>query len=95
MKYWGYPDEEEAENLDTDWFYRRAFPAVWRRSVVMVNGLRQQVVVVALSGLSGLMHSVQRHHGPGGVLARTWAAGTMVMLGKIALALYLAMYLLT
>jgi multicomponent Na+:H+ antiporter subunit D len=95
MKYWGYPDEEEAENLDTDWFYRRAFPAVWRRSVVMVNGLRQQVVGVALSGLSGLMQSVQRHHGPGGVLARTWAAGTMVMLGKIALALYLAMYLLT
>ncbi len=95
MKYWGYPDEEESENLDSDWLYRRAFPAVWRQSVVAVNSARSIVVTGALAGVSSVMSGVQRHHGPGGLLSKTWSAGTMVMLGKIALAFYLILYLLT
>ncbi len=95
MKYWGYPDEEEAENLDTDWLYRRAFPALWRQGVTAVRSARAIVVTNALAGISGVLSGVQRHHGPGGLLAKTWTAGTMVMLGKIALAGYLVLYLLT
>ena len=95
MKYWGYPDEEEAENLDTDWLYRRAFPALWRQGVTAVRSARTIVVTNALAGISGVLSGVQRHHGPGGLLAKTWTAGTMVMLGKIALAGYLVLYLLT
>ncbi len=95
MKYWGYPDEEESENLDTDWFYRRAFPAVWRQGVAAVNSARSIVVTSALAGIDRVMSGVQRHHGPGGLLAKTWSAGTMVILGKIALACYLVLYLIT
>ena len=94
IKYWGYPDEEEAENLDTDWFYRRAFPWVWRRGVAAVNTLRVQVVGAALGGLFRFIGGVQKHHGPGGLMARTWAPGRMVLLGKLSLIFYLLLYLL-
>ena len=95
MKYWGYPDEEESENLDSDWLYRRAFPVFWNQAVGAINSARSIVVNGALAGVSSVMTGVQRHHGPGGLLSKTWSAGTMVMLGKIALALYLVLYLLS
>ncbi|MDE0882058.1 MAG: Na(+)/H(+) antiporter subunit D [Myxococcota bacterium] len=95
MKYWGYPEEEEAENLDTDWFYRRAFPALWRRGVIAINSLRVVVLGIALGRLSYFLGRVQKHHGPGGIMAATWTSSRMVFLGKLSLAFYLLLYLLT
>jgi len=95
MKYWGYPDEEEAENLDTDWLYRRAFPAVWSQGVQTVQALRTGVLAAALGGISAVLASARRLHGRGGVMATTWSAGTMVLLGQVALAFYLLLYLLS
>ena len=95
MKYWGYPDEEEAENLDTDWLYRRAFPAVWSQGVQTVQALRAGVLAAALGGISAVLASARRLHGRGGVMATTWSAGTMVLLGQVALAFYLLLYLLS
>jgi multicomponent Na+:H+ antiporter subunit D len=92
VKYWGYPDEIDSENLDTDWVYRRFLPAVWARGVGAVNAGRAAVLGAADGLLRAGMASVAKYHGPGGVMARTWATSQMVMIGKLMLAFYLLLY---
>jgi hypothetical protein len=53
------------------------------------------VLGIALGRLSFLMGRVQKHHSPGGIMAATWTSSRMVFLGKLTLAFYLLVYLLT
>ena len=59
-------------SLDTDFFYRRVGPAIWRsfvHALVVLNGLFQSLVVDQGRRLPQLWI---RYHGPDGPLARTW-----------------------
>lgn len=66
-------------SIDTDWLYRRALPrsAAWVRDqggavwFGLLLGLQQT--------LQGSVRALARHHGPQGVLARTWPTGSMVL----------------
>jgi multicomponent Na+:H+ antiporter subunit D len=84
-----YPPELRATNLDTDWFYR---------------GLGKRVVLAMARGIAGVhaaLHAriderlarfvvgLYRHHGPQGMLARTWPTGSMVLWVAILLGVYL------
>jgi len=84
-----YPPELRSTNLDFDWFYRRlgraAAESVGRGADAVWSGIGQAAGRTA----RGLARSVYRHHGPGGVLARTWPTGSMALWTTVMLAAYL------
>jgi multicomponent Na+:H+ antiporter subunit D len=89
-----YPPELRSVNLDFDWIYRKALPAVVRASVsfgrVVVNAI--QVPIHGL--LDGIYRLVYRLHGPEGVFARTWTTGAIAFWAVVVLCGYLVLYFL-
>ncbi len=89
-----YPAEIRSVNLDADWLYRRAAVRVARftgGAVAAVDAAFRGAVVAAVNkGLRGAF----RAHGPRGILARTWPAGSMVLWVSIILAAFLLLELL-
>ncbi len=84
-----YPAEIPSVNLDVDWTYRRAAAkaTVWVGSVV---GAADGAVRAAFLGaVRRTMRGAFRAHGPRGVLARTWPAGSMVLWVSILLSAFL------
>ena len=89
-----YPAEIRSVNLDADWLYRRAAVRVTRftgGAVAAVDAaFRGAVVGTVNKGLRGAFRS----HGPKGILARTWPAGSMVLWVSIILAAFLLLQFL-
>jgi multicomponent Na+:H+ antiporter subunit D len=81
-------------SLDTDWVYRRALPGVvgWvrRRGGAAWTG----VLGTLQRYLEGVVVTLVRHHGPQGILARTWPTGSMVLWVAVILAGSLVLYYL-
>jgi multicomponent Na+:H+ antiporter subunit D len=76
-------------SVDTDWVYRRALPAVtgW---VARVGGALWRGLLEALMRPIRLtMSGLSEHHGPQGLLARTWPTGSMLLWVAVLLALFL------
>ena len=81
-------------SLDTDWVYRRALPWVvgWVRRG---GGAAWTGVLGTLQRyLEGVIVTLVRHHGPQGILARTWPTGSMVLWVAVILAGSLVLYYL-
>lgn len=89
-----YPPELKQINLDTDWFYRfagkRAGIAIGRALIRLDHSLGRQ----ALKWLERFLATLYRHHGPEGVLARSWPTGSMALWATVLLAAYLIVYYL-
>ncbi len=88
-----YPAEIPSVNLDADWLYRRGARiavARVRAGVRAVDGAARRAV---LSAVRGGIRAAFRSHGPRGVLARTWPAGSMVLWVAIILAAFLLLEL--
>ena len=90
-----YPPELKSTNLDFDWFYRRLGLNVVNWGAALLARLAASVGSLTEGIVSGLGGALQRHHGPDGVLGRTWPTGTMafwttLMLGAYVLIVYLA-----
>jgi len=89
-----YPPELRAVNLDFDWTYRRLLPGAYRRLLGSLQPLdhavRQGTVEVTRDAVAALF----RHHGPRGLLARTWPTGSMVLWIAVLLGAYLLAFLL-
>ena len=84
-----YPAEIRSVNLDADWVYRRAGVRVTRvvgGAVGAVDGVFRRVV---LDTVRRGMRGAFRSHGPRGVLARSWPAGSMVLWVSILLTAFL------
>ncbi|TCO72726.1 Na(+)/H(+) antiporter subunit D [Chromatocurvus halotolerans] len=87
-----YPPELPSTNLDADWLYRRLAPSVIGHTASMVArwdaGMRSsgRLVLVRAAQL------VNRHHSPGGFLARTWSTGSAVFWVVAILAVYLLLF---
>ena len=80
--------------LDVDWFYRR-FGKVLAldftdRGAHAHSGLRR----LARRRAAALIAGLYRHHGPQGILARSWPTGSMALWAALLLAAYLALYYL-
>jgi multicomponent Na+:H+ antiporter subunit D len=78
--------------LDTDWLWRVAGRGLARLSVsqtsIAVARFQRTLVLRAERFVVGLY----RHHGPQGLLARTWPTGSMVLWVAILLGVYLFFY---
>lgn len=89
-----YPAEIPSVNLDADWSYRRAAPWLVRRvggAVASADAAFRQVVT---GGVRSTLRGAFRIHGPWGVLARSWPAGSMVLWVAIVLAAFLLFHFL-
>jgi multicomponent Na+:H+ antiporter subunit D len=80
--------------LDWDWFYRR----LWPRSLAEVRRVaepwRLRLRIGSLRRLGTVLGTLFLYHGPQGILARTWATGSMVLWVVILLGIYLVAYYL-
>ena len=84
-----YPAEIPSVNLDADWVYRRAAVRVTRFVGRTVGAADAAVRGVVLGGVGRAMRGAFRSHGPRGVLARSWPAGSMVLWVSILLTAFL------
>ena len=89
-----YPPELRSVNLDSDWIVRRLVPRMFgpvtRAFARLWTGTLDQLGRRATATLQ----TVHRHHGPQGVLERTWPTGSMALWVAILLALILLLYYL-
>jgi multicomponent Na+:H+ antiporter subunit D len=77
--------------LDVDWLYRRLGPALVRSLDRSADAAWNGVVSAAALGARTILGAVRRHHGPEGILARTWPTGSMAFWTTVMLAAYLVL----
>ncbi|MGY8814251.1 MAG: Na(+)/H(+) antiporter subunit D [Gammaproteobacteria bacterium] len=87
-----YPAEIPSINLDAEWIYRRMFPAIYNTIRKVITGIFGVIQGIVNIRLTDLLEGLARHHGPKGILARTWPLGSMVMWVAVLLFLYLILY---
>ncbi len=87
-----YPPELCSTNLDVEWLYRKLLPD-WIKSIkqpiVAINEIARNSIS---AHWDALMHIMFRHHGPHGILARTWPTGSMVLWVAVILVASLVLY---
>jgi multicomponent Na+:H+ antiporter subunit D len=80
--------------LDVDWLYR-APGARLASGVLEISSAGYRRLAAHLQrALDAALARIYRHHGPSGILARTWPTGSMVLWVAILLAYYLLRYYL-
>jgi len=89
-----YPPELPGINIDAEWVYRKALPVLARWSVVTLGSIRLDALSRAQRSTARLLRTIYRHHGPTGVLARTWPTGSMAFWATFLLVAYLVFYFL-
>ena len=89
-----YPAERPSTNLNSDWLYRKAAPALIARAMALGGTLRAAALAFGRALLEAAFNRLYRHHGPGGILARTLSTGSTVLWVAVLLGLTLLMYYL-
>jgi len=85
-----YPPELHSTNLDSDWFYRRAFPTILQNTFSIIWKIDAAIRQAFLGKLNQTMaYILQSHQGPSRLLSRTYPAGSMVLWVAVILAVYL------
>ncbi len=87
-----YPPELPGINIDVEWIYRKALPAVAVWLVSLGAHFRIGSLARVQRWLERTFNQIYRHHGPNGVFARTWATGSAALWTTVMLALYLLVY---
>jgi multicomponent Na+:H+ antiporter subunit D len=88
-----YPPEMRSVNLDFDWIYRRLGRDLVRISASVVSRRLAELGQFSSSVVGSALAALNRHHGAGGALARTWptsamALGVMLMLLALLVSYY-------
>ena len=87
-----YPPELRSVNIDVDWIYRWLGPRLGRRLSLGASPVDARVRLGMRRRLDTVVRALFRYHGPQGILARTWATGSMVLWVAILLGFYLVFY---
>ncbi|MDH5340568.1 MAG: Na(+)/H(+) antiporter subunit D, partial [Rubrivivax sp.] len=87
-----YPPEMRSVNLDTDWVWRRALPAVGEAGANFVGAAQGLLGRRAARIGSTLLAWVVRHHGADGWLAQPWQTRGMSLWVLVLLLGYLVLY---
>ena len=87
-----YPPETRAVNIDAEWVYRRLAPRLLRRATDAAVAWHLRLQLGFLRRLGTVIGTLFLYYGPQGILARTWATGSMVLWVVILLGIYLIAY---
>ncbi|MCW8861920.1 MAG: Na(+)/H(+) antiporter subunit D [Rhodospirillales bacterium] len=87
-----YPPELPSVNIDAEWVYRKAFPNVTRSIIRVFGPIDGNLRGLVRRRIDRFIAGVFRHHGPQGILARTWPTGSTVLWVAILLMVYLLVY---
>ena len=79
-------------SLDFDWFYRRFLSEIATEFAGFGSRTHVTFMVLAQRRIERIIAGVFRHHGPEGVLARTWPTGSTVLWVAVLLGAYLLLY---
>ncbi|MCT8971251.1 Na(+)/H(+) antiporter subunit D [Microbaculum marinisediminis] len=82
----------ETITLDFDWFWRGLGKALGREFDWRMLAAWEAVANRTASQARRFVAGVYKHHGPRGVLARTWPTGSMVLWATLLLAAWLLVY---
>jgi multicomponent Na+:H+ antiporter subunit D len=88
-----YPAEMRSVNLDVDWVYRRALPALIRWITRLGSRVGEPVLALVSAQLDRAYRLIYRLHGPTGVFARTWTTGAIAFWAVVGLFGFLLLYL--
>ncbi len=78
--------------LDTDWLLRKPLLIVWQDFVLQLFALGLRGRSLSVSSLIRGFKFVFRHHGPRGVLSRSWPTGSIALWVAILLASYVVLF---
>lgn len=84
-----YPPELPSINIDAEWTYRRLLPRMVNGMVALFAPLDRAMRGLTLARLERFVERLYRHHGPEGIMARTWPTGSTALWVAILLAIYL------
>jgi multicomponent Na+:H+ antiporter subunit D len=87
-----YPPELPSINIDAEWTYRWLGPRLVRGLVTLFDTIDGAVRRFALRRLDRALAGIFRHHGPTGILARTWDTGAATVVILVLLSAYLVIY---
>lgn len=87
-----YLADAKALNLDFDWVFRRLFTGLIEACIRIFGPVDRAVREGLLRQVGWIVQGVFRHHGPEGMLARTWPTGSTVLWVAVLLALYMIFY---
>lgn len=73
-------------SLDFDWFYRRFLRIVAKEFTVRSSDARERLEKRTIERVEAFISRLYKHHGPHGILARTWPSGGMVLWVTVMLA---------
>jgi multicomponent Na+:H+ antiporter subunit D len=88
-----YPPEKRGVNLDFDWTYRKALPALIRWVSTLCGAGGERILAAASRQLDRAYRLIYRLHGPTGVFARTWTTGAIAFWAVLGLFGFLLLYL--
>jgi multicomponent Na+:H+ antiporter subunit D len=95
MEIKGYaPPELRAVNIDAEWLYRRLLPAGVRATEKGLRPVWDGFNGALSNQLNALTAFLFRHHGPSGMMARTWPTGSMASWVAVLLAVFVLAYYL-
>jgi len=90
----GWLKRTETITLDVDWLWRRLGPALIRRTDGGSSRAAEAFADRGRRAARRAAETIYRHHGPAGILARTWPTGSMAFWAVFLLAAYLMLYYL-
>lgn len=89
-----YPPELKSTNLDTDWAYRRGLDRLLRSAYGVADRTWRVATGIITHNAVAFVRRLYRHHGPEGILARSWPTGSMAFWATVLLGAYLLVYYL-
>lgn len=79
-------------SLDFDWFYRRFFKVLGDEFTIKTKTLFAVLMEKVCTKIKSFISKVYQHHGPKGILERTWPSGDMVLWVAIILVCMLLLH---
>ncbi len=87
-----YPPELRGINIDVEWAYRWLLPRATKGFVTLFAPIDQACRALAVRRIEVLIARLYRHHGPHGVLAKSWPTGSTALWVAIVLGGLLLVY---
>jgi multicomponent Na+:H+ antiporter subunit D len=92
MRFKIYPPELKSVNLDFDITYRKWLPNLYKWIIARTRDGWQSILQDLRQGVHRFVAYMFRHHGPEGILARTWPTGSMALWVAVLLGGFLLIY---